>query len=194
MRSTAPQQRSGDLVADQWIAEIDARGEECYKKAKRKREALICMYDLRGLAALSRAPEEDLSRHGFMRALGRHWIQPECLQRYTAEDTSAALDAFDPYVAPGSSLSLAVERGRKAADMEYTPSDYVDVDHVLWAAYSDLTFVDKRTYGFLHQAKAKPETAKLISPHVLTHIERTGTLDDAQRQIGARAQELRRAG
>lgn len=193
VRRTIPQ-HSGGLVADRWNADVDARAEECYKNSKRKREALICMYDLKGLSAFGRAPEEDLSRHGFMRAWGRHCVQPECLQTYGPDETAAALNAFDPYAAPAISLSLAVERGRKTDDKEYEPSDYVDVDHLLWAAYSDLMFVDKRTFGFLHQAKSNSKTAKLISPHVPSSIQRTGNLEDARRQIAARAEELHSAG
>lgn len=75
------------------------------------------MYDLEGLSTLDRAPEQDLSRLGFYRAFGRHWVVPYCrLENHDPEMVQAALDHFDPYDAPGISASLAVERGRKLHD------------------------------------------------------------------------------
>ncbi|HEY0152330.1 MAG TPA: hypothetical protein VGB92_10050 [Longimicrobium sp.] len=175
---------SGDEVADRWMAQVNARSSHCWASSKGKRQALVCIYDLDGLAALSRAPEQDLSRLGFYRALARHWVAPYCrLAKHDPEAVEAALDMFDPYDAPGISAALAVERGRKRQETEYKASDFMDVDHVLWAAYADLAFVDKRTYGFLAQAKKKPETAKLLSPHLNVRFERAASLTEVKRHI-----------
>lgn len=174
----------GDKVANQWLAEVRARGCECFENANRKRQALICLYDLNELAAVERAPEQDLSRLGFYRALAKHWVAPYCrLAKHDPEAIQAALDQFDPYDAPAISTALAVERGRKRHEKDYEASDFMDVDHVLWAAHADLAFVDKRTHGFLLQARNAPATAGLLSPHLTARFVRAVSLEDVQKQI-----------
>jgi hypothetical protein len=183
VRSTAPK-AGGDLVADKWMAEVEARTPECWRRAYKKREMLTCVYDIRDLACIKRAPEQDLSRIGFYRALGRHWVPPYCERAgHDPGAVQAALDLLDPYDAPAISAALAVERGRKLHDKEYEASDFMDVDHVLWAAYTDLAFVDKRTHGFLLQAKKNPVTARLLSPHLAVRFERAANLDDVKQHI-----------
>jgi hypothetical protein len=184
---------SGDPVADRWLAAVKSRTRECWQRAKRKRQMLVCMYDLDGLAAVARAPEQDLSRLGFYRALARHWVRPYCrLAKHDPVAIEAALDSFDPYDAPAISASLAVERGRKTHEKAFEAGDYMDADHVLWAAYADLAFIDKRTHGFLLQARRTPTTARLLSPHLKVRFERAATLDDVKRHIIARAEERSR--
>lgn len=174
----------GDRVADRWTAEVNARMEECWRSAKKERHFLICAYDLHGMACLDRARKEELYRIGFYRALGKEWVVPYCRAAgHHAEAVLAALDDFDPYNAPGISASLAVERGRKAHEKAWEASDYMDVDHVLWAAYADLAFVDRRTHGFLLQARKNPVTAKLLSPHLRARFERAADLDEVKRHI-----------
>lgn len=193
VRSVAPSV-SGDLVSDRWMEEVHTRTPECWKNAKGKRQALICIYDLHGLDAVERAPERDLSRLGFYRALARHWVKPYCrLEKFDAEAVEAAIDSFDPYDAPAISASLAVERGRKAHEKEFEASDFMDVDHVLWAAHADLAFVDKRTHGFLRQAEKTPAMAQLLSPHLKVRFERAATLEDVKRHILSLAAERNRA-
>jgi hypothetical protein len=177
---------SGDPVADRWMAGVRERAPNCWRQSTRKRQALICIYDLGGLASLDRAPEQDLHRLGFYRALGRHWVGPYCrLKKYDPEAIDAALNSFDPYDAPAISVALAVERGRKTHEKKFEASDFMDVDHVLWAAYSDLAFIDKRTYGFLVQNRNNPSTARLLSPHISVKFERVSTLDDVKHHIMA---------
>lgn len=96
----------------------------------------------------------------------------------------AALEAFDPYDGPAISLSLAVERGRKSQDKSFEASDYMDASHVRWAAYADVAFVDRRTQGFLTQARANKQTAGLLSPHRFARIEFAATPDDVRECIG----------
>jgi hypothetical protein len=61
----------------------------------------------------------------------------------------------------------------------------MDVDHVLWAAYADLAFVDRRTHGFLFQARKNRDTPRLLSPHLRVQYERTASLKDVQRHIAS---------
>lgn len=175
------------------MAEVRARRRECFEHAKRERQALICLYDLNGLASLERANEQDLSRLGFMRALARHWVEPYCrLAKHDPKAVQLALERFDPYDAPAISASLAVERGRKLHEKDYEASDYMDVDHVLWAAYADLAFIDRRTHGFLLQAKKNRATAQLLSPHLSVRFERVADLDDVKKHIVRLAEERSR--
>jgi hypothetical protein len=62
-------QLTGDPVADRWMSEVGARTQDCWQRAKRERQAKICIYGLEGLAELDRVPLEDLPRVGFYRAL-----------------------------------------------------------------------------------------------------------------------------
>lgn len=185
----------GDLVADRWMREVEARTPECWKRAKRKRQMLVCIYDIQDLDCVGRAPEQDLSRIGFYRALANHWIAPYAAREgYEPEVVAAAIRAFDPYNAPAISASLAVERGRKLHEKEYEAGDFMDTDHVLWAGYSDLAFVDKRTHGFFLQARKNHQTAPLISPHLRVRLERAASLEDVRRHIVTLASERGPAG
>jgi hypothetical protein len=180
----------GDAVSDRWMDEVAARTQECWRRAKRERQAKICIYGVEGMAELDRVPLEDLSRLGFYRALGRHWIAPYCERaNFTAAAVREALDRFDPYDAPAISAALAVERGRKRHEKGFEASDFMDVDHVLWAAYTDMAFVDKRTYGFLAQARKDRKTADLLSPHLRVRFEQAATLDDVERRIASFAED-----
>lgn len=185
----------GDPVADRWMKEVELRTPECWKQAKRKRHMLVCIYDIADLDCVERAPEQDLSRIGFYRALANRWVAPYCHRAgHDPEEVAAALRAFDPYDAPAISASLAVERGRKLHEKEFEAGDFMDADHVVWAAYADLTFVDRRTHGFLLQAKKNRQTAQLISKHLPAQFERAATLDDVKRHINTLASEGGREG
>lgn len=180
----------GDPVGDRWMREVESRTPECWKRARRKRQMLVCIYDVEDLDCIGRAPEPDLSRIGIYRALANHWVAPYAVRDgQDPEAVATAIRTFDPYDAPAISAALAVERGRKQHDKEYEPSDFMDVDHVLWAAYSDLAFVDKRTHGFMLQARKNRQTAPLISRHLRVRFERAADLEDVQRHIVSVARE-----
>ena len=176
----------GDAVAERWLREVEGRTRECWSRAKRKRQMLVCIYDIEDLACVARAPERDLSRIGFYQALANHWVAPYCRRAgHDPETVGAALKEMDPYDAPAISAALAVERGRKSQEKAYEPGDFTDVDHVLWAAYADLAFVDRRTHGFLLQARKNRDTARLLSPHLCVQYERAASLEDVQRHIAS---------
>lgn len=181
-----PVPADADPVAAQWMREVDSRLLECWKRATRKRQMLTCIYDINNLACVQKAPEQDLSRIGFFHALAEHWVAPYC--RHAGHDpaiVAATINDVDPYDAPAISLSLAVERGRKRHERRFEASDFMDVDHILWAAHSDLAFVDRRTHGFLLQARKTRDTARLLSPHIRVQIERVSTLEEVKRLIAA---------
>jgi len=194
IQKITPYASGADPVADRWMKGVNARMADC-SKATRKRQAMICTFDLEGMACLEQAPDQDLHRIGFYRALGRHWVVPYGrLAGYDPGAIEAALDLFDPYDAPGISISLAVERGRKSHEKPFEASDYMDVDHVLWAAYSDIAFVDRRTHGFMLQARKTPSTSRILSPHITTRFERAADLDEARRHISRLAEDRLNAG
>jgi hypothetical protein len=184
----------GDLVGDRWNAEVRSRTRECFRRAKNKRKALLCIYDLDGFTCANGAPEQDLSRLGFYRALAQKWVLQYCRRAGHALDAvQAVLDQLVLYEAPGISAALAVERGRKLHEKDYEASDYMDVDHVLWGAHADLAFIDKRTHGFLLQARRNPKVANLLSPHLKVRFERAAHLDDVKKHIRLLAEERSRA-
>jgi hypothetical protein len=181
---------AGDPVGDLYNATVKARMRECYQRAKKERQALRCMYGLEGFACADAAPKQDLSRLGFYRVLAQHWVLPYYRRAgHDAAAVQAVLDQLNLYDAPGISGALAVERGRKLHHKEWEPGDYMDADHVLWAAHADLAFLDKRTYGFLQQAKTSRDMARLLSPHLRVRFERTTTLEDVKKHIITLAKE-----
>lgn len=59
----------------------------------------------------------------------------------------------------------------------------MDVDHVFWGAHADLAFIDRRTHGFLLQARRNSKMAKLLSPHLNVRFERAADLNDVKKHI-----------
>jgi hypothetical protein len=192
VKSLAPD-ISGDPLGDRYKASVEHRMRECYKNAKSERQALLCVYGLDGFACATKAPKQDLSRLGFYRTLAQHWVPPYCwYSGYDPEAVRAVLDQLDLYDAPGISAALAVERGRKLQDKDWEAGDFMDVDHILWSAHADLAFVDKRTLGFILQARRNSDTAKLLSPHLKVQYERTTNLEDVKKHIATLRSERSR--
>jgi hypothetical protein len=174
----------GDPLGDRYNTSVKHRMRECYRAAKNELQALHCMYGLEGFGCAKGAPKQDLSRLGFYRTLAQHWVLRYCkLAGHDPETVQPVLDQLDLYDAPGISAALAVERGRKLHHMDWEASDFMDADHVLWGAHADLTFVDKRTYGFLLQAKANRQMTRLLSPHLRVRFERTANLNEVKKHI-----------
>ena len=110
---------------------------------------LKCLGDIRG--------EDHTKAAGFLEAA-----------RHAADDIAAELgvreaqvlelvDDLRPYEAPGYSIEMAVSRARIAHNMEPTASDQVDEEHVAFAPYVDLMFVDKRTRGYVESERRRDD-------------------------------------
>jgi hypothetical protein len=91
---------------------------------------------------------------------------------------------LNPYRAPGFALRLAVLRARKRHPKADQPGDQIDSDHVCFAPYVDVLFVDKRTLGFAMQEYR--DNRALIPSHGISRIEKAGTLEQVTAIIASR--------
>lgn len=140
-----------------------------------RRQALLCVHGLEDLSAAERAPDEDLSMLAWLRDLGERLVFRWCiLEGFPQEGTRLALNAFDPYLAPGISVGRAVYRGWRRSNNKRKPSDHADGEHVLSAAHTDLAFVDSRTETFI--AQCRKQTPDLLSPHLRTVFRKVSNL------------------
>lgn len=134
-----------------------------------------------GISDLSRLDEldpEDYSKAaGFIEA-ARESAEDIALRAATDSDTVTALaNELQPYDAPGFSLEMAVTRARARHSREPTAADQVDEEHVSFAPYVDLLFVDKRTRSYLVEEIRRDDgriaydpTTKLMRPRDLTDV------------------------
>lgn len=66
-------------------------------------------------------------------------------------EVSQYITKIDLSSCPGFSLRMALLRALHSSYKKFEPSDWVDADHIVYAPYVDVFFVDKRTYTFLNQ-------------------------------------------
>lgn len=66
-------------------------------------------------------------------------------------EVSQYITKIDLSSCPGFSLRMALLRALHSSYKKFEPSDWVDADHIVYAPYVDIFFVDKRTYTFLNQ-------------------------------------------
>lgn len=162
----------GPRTAEKWAEERVARDAEhhgrCSRLTASLRDNLLCvglLYDWRHIA---KAPTEDLLDMGHIARTLRNRTLSE-VDRYLSMiglpiPTGLFETVVDPYALPGVSLRFAVERARRRATRGRVgeQSDVLDADHVMFAPYVDLAFVDRRTYGYVEsERKARPH---LIAP------------------------------
>lgn len=58
---------------------------------------------------------------------------------------------LDPYRSPSVSLNMAIERARSLQSQKDKASDQIDMEHLYFAPYVDLMFIDKRTFEYVTQ-------------------------------------------
>lgn len=61
------------------------------------------------------------------------------------------ISKINPLRCPGFALRMALLRALKSSYKKYKPSDWKDADHIVYAPYVNIFFVDKRTHEFLNQ-------------------------------------------
>jgi hypothetical protein len=94
----------------------------------------------------------------------------------------ALLPQLHPYKTPGYSLGIAVDRARQLSGNRTEAGDQIDVDHITFAPYVDVLFVDKRTFTFLNQElRDRPE---LLVPPPDGRIRFAGTVDKLEQELG----------
>jgi len=84
------------------------------------------------------------------------------------------LPGLDLFAAPGMRLRAAVHRARMVHPRESEPGDQLDEDHVVFAPYVDVLFVDKRTVSFLQQESR--DRPSLLPPAAIANIVRAKDL------------------
>jgi len=89
----------------------------------------------------------------------------------------ALVNELRPYDAPGFSVEMAVARARTRHARTPTPADQVDEEHVSFAPYVDLMFVDKRTRSYIEEEVRRHDSriafdpsAKLVRPRSISDV------------------------
>ena len=143
------------------------------------REAAVRFYRLTDVGAdvIRVVPDSDMGELSVFFWMARQVAKEmEQARGRDAGHFSALVPKVNPYECPGFRLRLALLRARASAPKITEPSDMVDADHLVYAAHTDLAFVDKRTLNFLRQEARRadvflPETA-------IRHIHKSSLLDD----------------
>lgn len=150
---------------------------------KNQRDALVRSAGLKGLPIATKVPEEDLIEVGGFFTLARVQLSNlGALLGIPESQMLAILPKLDPYQSPGFRLKLAVERGRKRARQLTKSGDLVDSDHIMFAPYCDLLFVDKRTLTYaLQEQRDRPS---LLPPGSTDHLRRAASVDGLLKALG----------
>lgn len=146
------------------------------------RDAWESVYGIREYPITKSVPDQDLNDVYLFFLLARE--QARSVSRYLRQ-ASEKLEAFvpllDPYKCPGFRLKLAISRARKRAPKPAEPGDEVDSDHVMFAPYVDLAFVDKRTFEFIKQ-EARRNTP-VLPPDANGRLRLAPTLQKVREEI-----------
>ena len=151
------------------------------------REALLEDFGLDGIPAVGKTPDADLSRLSYFFFQARE--QTIEIGRESGRAQGPLLEVvrrLDPYACPGFSLMLALRRQRLMSEGPAEPGHRVDEDHLGYAPYVEMAFVDKETLHLVRQARLQhPElipadalgrlTSSPNLPDVLHAIERART-------------------
>jgi hypothetical protein len=149
---------------------------EAMRQERTQREALVRSAGLKGLPIATKVPDEDLVEVGGFFDLAR--IQLPALGAILGIPESqmlTLLPRLDPYQSPGFRLKLAVERARKRAGQLTKSGDLVDSDHIMFAPYCDILFVDKRTLTYAMQEQR--DRPSLLPPGSTDHLRRAAGVD-----------------
>lgn len=82
---------------------------------------------------------------------------------------------------PGFSLRTALLRALRTSNKKLKPSDWVDADHIVYAPYVDIFFVDKRTHDFLRQETRNQPFR--IEKSLISNIRRVVPLNKSLEEI-----------
>jgi hypothetical protein len=93
------------------------------------------------------------------------------------------VNELNPYDAPGYSLEMAVARARARHSHNPTASDQVDEEHVTFAPYVDIMFVDKRTQAYLTEEVRRQDGRIAFDP--MSKVVRARDVEDVLAKIEA---------
>lgn len=156
---------------------------QAMRQEKNKRDALVRSAGLKGLGIAAKVPDEDLIEVSGFFSLARIQLSSLGLVLGIPESQMLTiLPSLDPYLSPGFRLKLAVERARKRAGQLTTSGDLVDSDHIMFAPYCDVLFVDKRTLAYAVQEER--DRPSLLPPGSTNHLRRAASAEAILKAIG----------
>jgi hypothetical protein len=138
--------------------------DRCNRYFPTDRKRLLCFYGLLDWVHVDRVLTQDIEAVATLSLTFRKHVLPKLQSMFPRKPVHTLERFMDPYAAPGSSLHLAVERARRRATVGRAtePNELLDAQHVIFAPYVDVAFVDKRTMGFIRgEAAARPQ---LLAP------------------------------
>lgn len=159
------------------------RMNDLVKRHKNVRHAFEELYGLKGMEVTAALRSTDLPAASVFFSSAREQI------KQIAEDFNIPLPFFlallpklNPYKTPGYSLGIAINRAQQLSGNRAEAGDRVDDDHITFAPYVDLIFVDKRTFAFLYQElRDRPEL--LVAPRD-GRVRFAGTVDTLEEATG----------
>jgi hypothetical protein len=112
-------------------------------------------------------------------------VPPSVVADGVIAELRASLDVYD---LPGTSHYIAATRGQVVTQRKDLASNFPDADHVTYAPYVDLHFVDGRTFKDLERQKA--ENGALLAPHLRPRIREASSASALVAEIEALATGL----
>lgn len=135
-------------------------------------EANLKRLGISEVSCLSEIRPEDFGKAAGFYEAAREFASDVATSVNTDSSTVLRLvNQLRPYDAPGYSIEMAVARARARHSQKPTAGDQVDEEHVCFAPYVDLMFVDKRTKAYIEEEVRRGDgrvaydpTAKLVRP------------------------------
>ena len=164
------------------------RMNDLVKKPKNVRPAFEELYGLVGIEVTPTLRPTDLTAASLFFSSAREKIKQIAETFNTPMPfLMALLPKLHPYKVPGYSLGMAINRAWLLSGNRAETGDRVDDDHVTFAPYVDVLFVDKRTFAFLNrELRDRPEL--LVQPPD-GRVRFAGTVDQLEQALGLRRKE-----
>jgi hypothetical protein len=146
------------------------------------RGALENIFGLRRMDIVSSVPHEDLAMISVFRNQAR--VVGFALSEASGipqDVVDVALDALNPYDCPGYALKLAAQRARRGHPKLPVAGDQIDDEHLTFAPYADVLFVDKRTFDFVGRELRRD--APLLPASAAVSLCRAANLADVVAQL-----------
>ncbi len=146
------------------------------------RDAWESVYGIREYPITKHIPNQDLDDVKLFFLLAQE--QARSVSRFLGQTPGkfeVLVPHLNPYNCPGFRLKLAVTRARQRAPKCAEAGDEVDSDHLMFAPYVDLAFVDKRTFEFLKQEARR--VTLLLPPDANARLRLAPTLQKVREEI-----------
>jgi hypothetical protein len=150
-----------------------------------QRRATEHLFALENTRAARMAPKIDLPELSiFMHFARRVAAEIDAKRSPNSRPVTPLVADLNPYACPGFRLRLARLRAQVSSRTPDAPGDLVDADHLLYAPYVEVMFVDKRTREYLAQ-EARRDGGRLLPPASIQRIRKAASLTDIVKEIGA---------